>query len=304
MLADEKYYLADLKRAMTSFSTLPRLTESQEARQSTLQHTLANLLGDFPELTSPTAPVAQGRYTSSPSTEYPFPNGGDNVSFFIPPRTAKVLDQLVVRVGKSGDQALARSLVEHCRNVWGVSDGCDKEADLQDLISIWSESIGTLEEKDCGRNLVTGIQDYCSDLEDDEPLGPTLDELLDNLLSMLSTSISSIFPTSSVPPTPPPPSLIPILSSTPHLLSHTKAVSTCSNLADELKAGSIGEYVLAVSSMMGGVGQRWSRRTKDWGQWEGSDGRGIRESGELDREGSAKYPESMERWNQVDILSH
>ena len=127
---------------------------------------------------------------------------------------------------------------------------------MEGLIKRWGDSLGTPEEAELGKSVAEGVKDLSFGLGDGDPLPPVLEALLPNLLALLTTSISSIFPLSDQPPPAPPPSLLPILSAArEHFFSQPQAIKACNDLRDELRAAAVGEYVVVVDQMMGGVGQ-------------------------------------------------
>lgn len=278
--------MGDLKRALSALSTLPPpLTPTQKARQANLSAALATLLKDFPDLGTPGSPTD---YTpGSPASEF-FPSSKSvSTFFFTPARQFEVFARLTVRAGEAGHNTKTRDLVEKCRDIWGIASRREKEKELEGLVVRWGESIGTREEVECGRSVAEGVKDLSIGIADWDPLPPVLTSLLGELLALLSTYIVSIFPTTSVPPRTPPPSILPILSSTPDiLLTSPQAVRTLSELSNEIKATAVGEYVSAVGHMMGGVGQ---------------DGDAVRRTGESGKDQMVEGFEKVAVWMDKEI---
>jgi len=276
----------DLKRALSSLSAVSSpLSPTQKSRQLTLAPSLGILLKDFPELGTPGSPADYA--PASPSTDYFVTPKSAPAFFYIPPRMVEVFARLTVRAGEAGLGPKTRDLVEKCRVIWGIESCREKEKEVEGLIARWSDTIGTREELEWGINVADGVKDLSVSLPKNGPLPPVLESLLGNLLALLSTSISSIFPSTSVPPSPPPPSILPILNAAPGLfLTAPRAVKTISKLSDELTASAIGEYVAAMGSMMGGVGQ---------------DGEGARKIGESGKDQMVEGFEKVAVWMDKEV---
>ena len=279
--------MTDLKRAMSALSSLPPpLTSIQKARQTRLATALTNLLQDFPNLGTPSALHAP---TSDAASYFPSTGQSESSSFFTPPRKGEVYARLTVRAEEAGHSANTRDLVERCREIWGIESRREKEKQLEALVGRWAESIGTLEERDWGDAVTEGVKNLDFGSHDGGQLPPILSTLLSNLLALLSTSVSSIFPTASVPPPPPPPSLLPILKSGSDIFLRTpEATKTLSSLGDELTASASGEYVAAVGHMMGGVGQ---------------DGEGARKLGDGGKDWMVEGFEKVAEWMDREVAN-
>ncbi len=280
--------MADLKIEMSALSALPPpLTATQKSRPTSLSAGLGSLLRDFPDLGTPGSPADYA--PSSSSNEY-FPSAkSTSTSFFIPPRKVEVFARLTVRAGEAGHGPNTRDLVEKCREIWGIASRREKEKEVEGLIARWGESIGTREETECGKSVAEGVKDLSFGLRESVPLPPVLASLLSVLLALLSTSITSIFPTTSVPPPPPPPSLLPILyAGSDVFLTTPEAARTLSELSDELKATAVGEYVAAVGHMMGGVGQN---------------GDTVRKTGQSGKDQMVEGFEKVAAWMEKEIVN-
>lgn len=239
----EHLYVADLKRSLTSMSSLQPLNPALKSRQLQLSQALTQVLRDFPELAAPGSPSDFGRTSFSPVS----PNGlGSEGLFFTPPRKSLVFSKLAAKVGTARG---GRQLVERCQEVWGIGNKKDKEIELDGLVKRWGDSIGMHEEQEWGQAIVDLLQDL--QYSPNEELPPAVDHLLSNLLSLLTTSISTIFPDPIRGK--PPPSLIPLLNTEP-LVSVPRTLKALDQSGDELKGAAVGEYVMAVDQMTGGAG--------------------------------------------------
>ncbi|OCF44431.1 cytoplasmic protein [Kwoniella heveanensis CBS 569] len=254
----EQLYMADLKRTMTNVSVQPLPhTPSQKNRQAHLSQAIAGLLKDFPELAAPGSPTEYSYTPSAPLS----PNSlrGDSSSsssFFIPPRSVEVFGRLATKAGEAGHSTKTRDLVERCRDIWGIASRREKEKEMEGVIQRWGESIGTRDEVSLARSVAEGVKLMSYGLREGDPLPPVMADLLSTLLSLATTSLQSIFPTTSAPIPAPPPSLLIIFNAAPSLFSaqpHTARI--LENSSDELKGAAIGEYVQAVEHLTGGIGQ-------------------------------------------------
>ncbi|WVQ81673.1 hypothetical protein IAT38_003798 [Cryptococcus sp. DSM 104549] len=283
----EQTYMSDLKRAMTVLSAQPPpLTPSQKSRQAYLSQALSNLLRDFPELAAPGSP---NEYANGPLSP-----GGLEISgsaFFTPPRFIEVFGRLAARAAESGHSTRTRDLVERCREVWGISSRREKEKELEGLIGRWGDSIGTKDEVPLARVIADGIRLVAVGMRPGDPLPPVMDELLGNLLMLATTSLPTIFPTTSGPPPAPPPSLLLIFNAAPELFSADKqAKVSLDNASDELKGAAIGEYVGAVEHLTGGVGM---------GGMGGDDG--YRRTGESGKDSVVEGLEKVAMWMEKEV---
>ncbi|WRT68812.1 uncharacterized protein IL334_005792 [Kwoniella shivajii] len=250
----EQMYMADLKRAMSSLSAQPPpLTPSQKNRQAQLSHSLSSLLKDFPDLAAPGSPndFSAPLSPTSPRSELSSP------SFFIPPRSVEVFGRLAQKSGEAGHSTRTRDLVEKCRDIWGIASRREKEKEMEGILRRWGDSIGTRDEVPLAKTVADGVRLMSYGLRKGDPLPPVLAELLSTVLSLVTTSLPTIFPTTSSAPPAPPPSLLLIFNAAPDLFaaqSHTQRI--LENASDELKGAAIGEYVQAVEYLTGGVGQQ------------------------------------------------
>ena len=225
--------MADLRSTESFLSALSSLTASQRSRQQSVSQQIALLLALFPELS----------HNEEPTHTAPF---------FTPPRSSEVFARLAARASEAGHSSKTRDLVEKCREIWGIESRREKEKELEQLVLRWNDTLGTREEAEWGQHLAAAMRDLASSSNDSSPV---LDDLLDRLLHMLNTSASAIFPTTDLPPTRPPPSLLPVLTAgLSALLAQPKFKKAIEDLGDELKALSVGEYVTAAEHLGGMAG--------------------------------------------------
>jgi hypothetical protein len=224
----------------------------QRQRQEALSQTLQCLLRDFPELAMPGSPLEY-----DPSSMSSDSSGLALAAFFTPPRKVEVYARLTSRVSESaGLGSKSRDLVERCRDVWGVTTRRQREKEMENVVSAWYASVGTADEAMWGKTLADGVRDLSYGMRVGDPLPSVMEDLLAKLLDQLATATTSIFPTTAVPPPPPPVSLLPLINAAGDLfISHPMLLKRADDLADELKGAAVGEYVAAVSHIMGGVGQ-------------------------------------------------
>ena len=241
----EMSYLTDLKRqmsalSMTGQSTLP---PSQRSRQIALHQALQSLLRDFPELAMPSSPID---FSFSSSAEL----------YFTPPSKGQVFARLNSRANEAGNTPQAKDLIERCREIWGIESRRGKERELEALVPRWGNSIGTREEVELGHLIVEAVSDIAPHIGPKEDLPPIITKLHGDLMALLADSVSSIFPTSSVPPPPPNPSVLPILRAAPELLDRPPASKALQDLSDEVKGQAVSEYVMAMSHYgLSGMGE-------------------------------------------------
>jgi len=225
--------MTDLRSVESFLSSLASLTATQRNRQQSISQQIALLLTLFPELSSIDQPSQTGL-------------------FFTPPRQSEVFARLAARASEAGHSSKTRDLVEKCREIWGVESRREKEKELEQLVLRWNDTLGTRGEAEWGRHVAEAVRDLASSSNDPSPV---LDDLLDRLLQMLSTSASAIFPTTDLPPTRPAPSLLPILSAgSQAFLEQPRCKKAIDDLSDELKALSVGEYVTAAEHLGGMAG--------------------------------------------------
>lgn len=229
----EKLYLNDLKRSLSALS-LSR-NAAQKNRQTELNRRLARLLRDFPDLATPSSPVEARRQEES---------------FFTPPRKSETFSKLC-RLGGKAD------LVARCREIWGIGDERERDAEIESLVHQWGEAVGTPDEMIWTVPLVEAIQD----LDHHASPSPALQNLSSNVLALLKPAVSSIFPLrSSIGP---PPSLIPLLSLQP-INSQPNVSKALDELSDELKGAAITEYVRVVGEMASTGTIEGFERAADW----------------------------------------
>lgn len=229
----EKLYLNDIKRSLSALS-LSR-NPAQKNRQTELNRRLTRLLRDFPELAAPSSPVEARRQEEA---------------YFTPPRKSETF----TRLSKLGGKA---DLVARCREIWGIGDERERDAEIESLVYKWGESISTPDEMVWTVPLADAIQD----VDPTAPLSPTLQHLVSNLLALLKPAMSSIFPLRSAPG--PPPSLVPLLSLQP-IKSQQSVIKAIDELSDELKAAAITEYVRVVGEMASSGTIEGFERAADW----------------------------------------
>jgi hypothetical protein len=216
----EKLYLNDLKRALSAIS-LSR-NAAQKTRQADLNRRLARLLRDFPELAVPTSP-------NDPRRPEEF--------FFTPPKKSETFSKLMKLAGGC-------DLVARCREIWGVGDERERDAEIEGLVHKWGESVGASDEMTWATPLVDAISDL--ELEHAADISPVLQHLVTTLLSLLAPVVSSIFPLQHA--TAPPPSLVPLLS-LKQINAQPQVVKAFDELSDELKGHAITEYVTVIGEM-------------------------------------------------------
>lgn len=238
----EKYYLNDLKRSLSALS-LSR-NPVQKNRQTELNRRLARLLRDFPELSTPSSPIDSRRQAQEES-------------YFTPPRKSETFAKLSKLGGKS-------DLVGRCREIWGIGDERERDAEIEGLVHKWGESIGTADEMLWTVPLIDAVQD----VDATAPLSPALQHLVTTLLALLGPAVSTVFPLRSAPG--PPPSLLPLLSLEP-IKAQPQVVKTLDELSDELKGGAITEYVRVVGEMASSGSIEGFERAADWIEQELSD---------------------------------
>ncbi|WVR09258.1 hypothetical protein IAU60_006323 [Kwoniella sp. DSM 27419] len=247
----DQLYMADLKRAMSALSSHPPpLTPSQKNRQASLSQAIAGLLKDFPELAAP------GSVPDFSAPHSPDASRGGDTAFFSPPRPVEVFGRLATKAGEAGHSTRTRDLVERCRDVWGIASRREKEKEMEGLAKRWADSIGSKEEVAHGRAVADGVKLMSYGQRPTDPLPPVMTDLLNTLMSLVTTSVQDIFPTTSAAVRPPPPSLLIIFNASPSsFTSQPQAAKTLENTSDELKGAAIGEYVQAVEHLTGGIGQ-------------------------------------------------
>jgi hypothetical protein len=238
----EKLYMNDLKRALSAIS-LSRNT-AQKTRHADLNRRLARLIRDFPELAIPTSPMDPRR-----PEDY----------FFTPPRKSETFARLMKIAGGC-------DLVARCREVWGVGDDRERDAEIEGLVHKWGESVGASDEMTWASPLVDAISDI--ELEQAHDISPVLQHLVTALLSLLAPAISSIFPLQHAAA--PPPSLVPLLS-LKQINTQPQVVKTADALSDELKGHAITEYVTVIGEMSSAGTVDGFERAAEWIEHEVSD---------------------------------
>jgi hypothetical protein len=236
----EKLYLDDLKRALSALS-LSR-NAAQKTRQTDLNRRLARLMRDFPELAMPTSPMESRR-----SDEY----------FFTPPKKNEAFASLV-------DIAGGCDLVIRCREIWGVGDEKERDAEIESLVHKWSEAIGTPDEMTWAAPLADAI----AELPVTSDVSPALQHLVSTLLSLLTPAISWIFPLHEMAA--PPPSLVPLLS-LKQINTLPQVVRSVETLGDELKGHAITAYVTEIGEMASTGTTAGFERAAEWIEHEISD---------------------------------
>ncbi|ORY25540.1 hypothetical protein BCR39DRAFT_543937 [Naematelia encephala] len=270
----DNLYMTDLKKDMTFLSALPPpLTPTQKTRQAELAATLQSLLNDFPELSTPGSPI-----------DYPISVSSVD-SYFVPGRKIEVFGRLTARASEVGHNPKTRDLVERCRDVWGIASRREKEKEMEGLVKRWTDAVGTREEGDWVKSVAEGVKELSAGLRPGDPLPPVLEGLLVTLTSLLQKSIVTIFPTTSLPPPPPPLSLLPLLhAGGDPFLVHPSIKKVAEDLSDELKAGAVGEYVAAISTLMNGT-------------------EGVRTVGESGRDSLLEGFENVAKWMQKEVAN-
>ncbi|KAL1411961.1 hypothetical protein Q8F55_002954 [Vanrija albida] len=236
-------YLTDLKARLTALSRMPHLTPAQKARHISLSSNLSGLLASFPELAAPASPGAMGK--QEPGADY-----------FTPPRKNAVFARMSRRASEATSESSSRKsneLLVHCMEVWDVDNPAEKEREVENLVALWTRSLATPAELEHGQALISVVADYCDTVPSD-PLTGVLAKLHTTLLAELSSALGGIFPTTSMPPPAPLPSILPLLASAPeHFIRAPKSHEALENASNELIGAAVGEYVAAASEMMGGV---------------------------------------------------
>lgn len=214
------------------------------AKQAALSNSLASLLASYPELTRPGSPTsfAQASETDSAAT------------FFTPPRKGAVFVRLNQRAAEGGHTRAASILLERCQQLWDVESRVEKERQVSALVRRWDESLGTPNEVAYGHRLADAVADFAALLSPSEPIPQVLEDLRERLVARLSSAARSIFPTTSLPPPAPPPSIMHIMNAAPSMLINSPVVvKALDDVGDEIRGAAVGEYVMAASDMMGGV---------------------------------------------------
>ena len=236
----ERLYLDDLKRALSAIS-LSR-NPAQKTRQADLNRRLARLMRDFPELAMPTSPMESRR-----TDEY----------FFTPPRKSETFHSLAKLAGGC-------DLVARCREVWGVGDYRERDAEIEGLVHKWGESIGTRDEMTWAAPLADAI----ADLPFTSDISPVLQHLVSTLHSLLIPAMSSIFPLHQLDA--PPPSLVPLLS-LKQINTLPQIIKAFDVLGDELKGNAITAYVTEIGEMASTGTTAGFERAAEWIEREISD---------------------------------
>lgn len=231
----EKLYLNDLKRALSAIS-LSR-NAAQKTRQADLNRRLARLIRDFPELALPTSPMDPRR-----PEDY----------FFTPPRKSETFAKLTKLAGGC-------DLVARCREVWGVGDERERDAEIEGLVHKWGESIGASDEMTWAMPLADAVSEI--ELEQAIDISPVLQHLVTTLLSLLVPAISSVFPLEHAAA--PPPSLVPLLSLR-QINTQSQVIKTADVLSDELKGHAITEYVTVIGEMASAGTVDGFERAAEW----------------------------------------
>jgi len=230
---DIQLYYNDLRNSMSFLSSMSSLTPSQRSRHQSSSDQLSSLLQSFPELEHSPDPLS----LSNP--------------FFTPPRQNEVFARLAARASEAGLGAKTRDLVEKCRSIWGIESRREKEKEAEQLIERWSEAVGTQDEVEWGRQLADCVRILTSTSND---FPKSLDQLLSRLIEMLGKAAGKLFPTSSLPPDRPPPSLLPILNAGGEVFfQQPRFQKSVEDLSDEIKGLAVQEYVVA-AEQLGGMG--------------------------------------------------
>jgi hypothetical protein len=177
--------------------------------------------------------------------------------FFTPPRKSETFASLVKLAGGC-------DLVARCREIWGVGDERERDAEIEGLVHKWGDSIGAPDEMTWAAPLADAI----ADLPVTSNISPVLQHLVSTLHSLLIPSWSSIFPLHQMEA--PPPSLVPLLSlkQINTLPQITKAFDV---LGDELKGHAITEYVTVIGEMASTGTTSGFERAAEWIEREISD---------------------------------
>jgi hypothetical protein len=236
----ERLYLNDLKRALSAIS-LSR-NAAQKTRQADLNRRLTRLITDFPELAMPTSPNDPRR-----PEDY----------FFTPPRKSETFASLSRAAGGC-------DLVARCREIWGVGDERERDAEIEGLVHKWGESIGAQDEMTWAAPLVDAI----ADLPVTSDISPVLQHLVSTLHSLLIPAMSSIFPLHQMEA--PYPSLVPLLS-LKQINTLPQILKAFDGLGDELKGHAITEYVSTIGEMASTGTTAGFERAAEWIEREISD---------------------------------
>ena len=218
---------------MSRLASMSNPTPSQRARRQSSSGQLASLIQIYPELEHSSDPLS----LSSP--------------FFTPPRQNEVFVRLAARAGEAGLGTRTRDLVEKCRSIWGIESRREKEKEAEQLIERWAETVGTRDEIEWGHQLADTVRVLTTSSNE---MPKALDELLGRLLEILGKAAENIFPTTSLPPARPPPSLLPILEAGGEVFfTRPRFKKAVEDLSDELKGLAVQEYVVA-AEQLGGMG--------------------------------------------------
>jgi hypothetical protein len=223
----------DLRNNMSYLSSMPNLSPSQRSRHQVFADQLSSLFQSFPDLEHGPDPLP----SSTP--------------FFTPPRHTEVYAHLTARAAASGSGSGARELVEKCRSIWGIDSPREKEREAEHLVARWSESLGTADEIEWGRQLEDAVRILTADSNE---LSKPLEGVLSKSLELLGDSVEAIFPSTPFPPDPPPVTLLPILLAGIDLFSKQPSFKhAVEELSDNIKGLAVQEYVVA-AEQLGGMG--------------------------------------------------
>lgn len=241
-------YTKDIKRSLSALGALGgATTPAQRDRQASLQHALSALMRDFPGVADPVSP---GTY--EPDT----PRGDSSSSlFFTPPRKVEVFVRLSARVSeRAGHNPRSHDLLDRCKDLWAVTGKKERESEMRALLPAWVHAIGTPREVDAARPLIDAVRDVSFALRASEPLPPGMEELLQHLLGIISSTMIEILPVRTTPPPRPPPTVLPLFNAgRDAFLASPSAARRIAELSDELKGMAVSAYVTAAGDMMGGV---------------------------------------------------
>lgn len=267
---NERSYLSDIKQHLSDVNGDPNSKSSLflSTRASSLQSELATLLQARPDLAS-----------SLPFNVRPIHSETRQELFFTPNnRKDAIYSRLIERthlvLGSetplSDSPFGERDLIELCAGVWGIQSKSAKE--LEVVVQIWENSVSEYKQMHAGRRGSSVELRYISEIEWAKRVKEAIFELEydaaagfdsfekravvgpvwmlhDKLQKLVSDSLSTIYPTTVVPPSRPPASVISLLvalydsSSVISLLPGTATVQSWNNIADELRAHAVGEYV-------------------------------------------------------------